>query len=72
MAKQHKQQKKRPLISGFILLGLGILLLLGMYDIVHLEDSWPVLIIMVGLGLIIGAVFRKDPKAPPAEGPHQS
>lgn len=62
MTTRHKREKRRPLISGFILIGLGCLLLLGMYDIIPVEDSWPLLIILAGFALIIGAVTRRQPK----------
>jgi hypothetical protein len=63
MEKSHRKEKRRPLISGFILLGLGLLLLLGMYDIIPVENSWPLLIILAGFALIVGAVTRRSPKA---------
>lgn len=56
MSKKPKTQKRRPIVSGFIYLGIGIFLLLA--DMQSLEYTWPAVIIIVGVALIIGAMFK--------------
>ncbi len=57
----HKQEQKRPIVSGFILLGIGLFLLLLTMDILPpLRYSWPMFIIIAGLALILGAIFKKQ------------
>jgi len=53
-------------VGGIILLGLGILFLLINFDMVPgLEKSWPVIIIIVGLALIIKGLFSARKKEEP-------
>jgi len=60
-ATQHdKGKQKRPIVSGFILLGIGLFFLFLTEGILPpIEYSWPVIIIIAGLALILGTVFRK-------------
>jgi uncharacterized membrane protein HdeD (DUF308 family) len=58
MQDTNAKKKSRPLISGIILLGLGILFLCNNLFDVSVTDLWPVLIIMVGGALLVGALFR--------------
>jgi hypothetical protein len=66
---EEKEGKQgRPIVSGFIYLGLGLFLLL--VGTRSLEDTWPILIIIVGIALIVGAMFKgkrhsKDTPSPP-------
>ena len=58
--KYKQRRKKRPIISGIILLGVGLFLLTQTTDLLPpIEYSWPVFIIIVGLALIFGAFFRR-------------
>ena len=51
---------RRGIGSGVFILGLGLYFLAVNYDYLPaINDSWPVLIILVGIGLILGNVFRK-------------
>ena len=60
----NQVEKKRGdrsghLISGTILIGVGLLFLLINLDVFPgLEDLWPVFIIIVGVALIIGSMTR--------------
>lgn len=61
--RQMKEDKKRrpPIISGVFWLGLGLIMLAGQQGYVpslELHHLWPILIILVGLGVIVGAMKR--------------
>ena len=57
--KQRVRKKKRPIVSGIILLGIGLFLLSQTTNLLPpLEHSWPIFIIIVGLALILGSLFR--------------
>ncbi|MDD5427309.1 MAG: DUF5668 domain-containing protein [candidate division Zixibacteria bacterium] len=52
--------RRRPVISGFILLALGIYLQLWSMDLIpDFDKTWPLFIIIIGLALIFGAFTRK-------------
>ena len=63
------------MVTGIILLGIGVLFLLNNFDILFIEESWPFILIVVGLALLVGAVFRKrdseqsEPTEPSAAPP---
>jgi hypothetical protein len=47
-------------IGGMILVGLGTLFLLINFNIIpSWGESWPAILIIIGLGLIIGGLTRK-------------
>ncbi len=58
---KSKTEKRPPIISGFVYIGLGLFLLWA--DVGTLEDTWPVLIIVIGIALIAGAMFKGKRKA---------
>ncbi|MBD3401727.1 hypothetical protein GF420_02440 [candidate division GN15 bacterium] len=65
------KQEKRPIVSGFILLGIGIVLLLGSRDVIDLEQAWPLFIIVVGLAIVFAALTRDRKASPPSDsGPY--
>ena len=72
MTQGTKKEKRRPIVSGMILLGLGLFLQFA--DMAVLAYTWPVFIIIVGAALIFGAMFRKNsptngtPPPPPNPG----
>jgi putative Mn2+ efflux pump MntP len=45
--------KKGLLLGGLILVTLGILLLLHRLYILHFETSWPLLLVVIGVGLFL-------------------
>jgi len=48
------------IIGGIIVLGVGLLFLLVNLEVLPgLGTSWPGFIVIVGLALIIGALFKK-------------
>lgn len=61
MSRKHKEDTGRPVISGVILLGLGLYLLGIMNDLLpEISTSWPLLIVIVGVALIVKAFLRKE------------
>jgi len=60
MSEESKKQERRPVISGFVWLGIGLYLQLMVLDFLPPPDqSWPVIIIIIGVAMIVGAFFRK-------------
>lgn len=47
------------MVGGIIVLGLGILFLLSNLEILDFGDSWPLILIIVGLSLLVGAFANK-------------
>ena len=57
---KEKQGQKGMIVSGLIVLGMGVLFLANeMGWIPGLHHTWPLILIIVGLALIFGAVFKK-------------
>jgi hypothetical protein len=57
---RDKQSQKGMIVSGLIILGMGVLFLANeMGWIPGLHRTWPFILIIVGLALILGAVFKK-------------
>ena len=67
MGQKEGLQRRPPIVSGFIYLGLGLFLL--WVDLQDFQDTWPILIIVVGIALMIGAMLKgkrsSDDTAPP-------
>ena len=58
---KDKQSQKGMMVSGLIVFGIGVLFLAAeMGWIPGLHRSWPFILIVVGLALIIGALFKKS------------
>lgn len=53
--------------SGIILLGIGVFFLLINFDLVDWESGWPLILVIVGLSLVLGA-FRRHSHEPPHTG----
>jgi hypothetical protein len=56
MSKKAEKKSSSGLVTGLILLGLGIIFQLNSFNIVDIEESWPVIIIVIGLALIAGSI----------------
>ena len=57
---RDKQNQKGMIVSGLIVFGIGVLFLAAeMGWIPGLHRSWPFILIVVGLALIVGALFKK-------------
>ncbi len=58
--KKDIEARSGQMIGGLIVLGVGLLFLLVNMDILPpLRDTWPFFMIIVGVALIAGALFRK-------------
>ncbi|GAB4322472.1 MAG: hypothetical protein Kow0074_14030 [Candidatus Zixiibacteriota bacterium] len=63
MATEETQgpgSKTGEMVTGLILLGLGIIFLLNSLDIWDLGDSWPLILVTVGLSLIAGELRKNS------------
>lgn len=63
MADEKKEKRGRgkgSITAGFILVGMGLLFLLSNLNIIpDLEETWPLILIIVGAALLIGALRDK-------------
>ena len=65
--KKKKKDQHSTMVTGIILLGIGVLFLLNNFDVFFIEESWPFILIIVGLALLIGKGFgNRDSEASPA------
>jgi uncharacterized membrane protein HdeD (DUF308 family) len=65
MHKEEKEDRHGMVIGGIIVLGIGILFLLSNLDIIpHIGIMWPLILVVVGFALLIGAVVKREPKKP--------
>ena len=71
MQQRPPKEKRRPVVSGVILIGIGLFMLLTSRDIIDPEQAWPLLIIVVGGAIIATAVTKKEPTRQPQETPPQ-
>jgi len=64
--KQNDEDRRGMMVGGFITLGIGILFLLHNLDIIpDFDVLWPIIPIIVGISLIVGAVIKgKKPDQP--------
>lgn len=51
----NKESHSGSLIGGLILLVLGILFLLENLDVLEFVEAWPLILVIIGVGLIIKA-----------------
>lgn len=63
----HKEQEKEDrhgmVIGGIIVLGIGIIFLLSNLRILpHVGTMWPLILVVVGIALLIGAIVKREPK----------
>lgn len=65
MDNEPRKQEHNPrgmMVSGLIVMGIGVLFLaeqMGWLPGMH--RTWPLILIVVGLALIAGALFKKPP-----------
>ena len=66
MANQESKQKedrRGMIIGGIIVLGIGVLFLLGNLEIIpYIGETWPAILIIVGVALLIGSLIKEKPK----------
>ena len=57
---QTKERKRGSLIGGLVLITLGLLFLADeLIPQINFSDLWPVVLIVIGIGLLINAVTRR-------------
>jgi len=71
MADCRKSDGRGSPVAGVIILGIGLYFLAVQMDYLpSVGKSWPIFLVIVGVALIVGALFRKrrprDESAPPA------
>lgn len=58
-----KEDRHGMVIGGLIVLGLGVVFLLANLEIIpDFGTMWPLMLVVVGIALLIGAVVKKDKK----------
>ena len=55
---------KSDLVKGIIFLGVGLLFLLLELDLIRMRNIWPLLLIVVGFGLLASYFLERRPSAP--------
>jgi uncharacterized membrane protein HdeD (DUF308 family) len=62
MAQQHQESDRHwNLIGGIIVLGVGLVFLLSNLRVIpDLVRMWPLLLVVVGVALLIGALLGRD------------
>jgi len=70
MNDYRKPEKRRPLISGIVFLGLGLWMLwMDAEWLPPPDQSWPVILVIIGLAIMVSAFFRKSKNAAPPDQP---
>jgi hypothetical protein len=63
MQKEEKEGRHGMVIGGVIVLGIGVVFLLGNLRIIpDVGEMWPLILVVVGIALLVGAAFKKEPK----------
>jgi hypothetical protein len=63
MEKEEKEDRHGMVMGGIIVLGIGVLFLLSNLDIIpDIGKMWPLILVVVGIALLIGAVIKREPK----------
>jgi len=58
--KKKQEDRSGLMIGGSIMIGIGLLFLLINLDILpNIGESWPIIVIVIGLALIIGGIAKK-------------
>jgi len=61
--EEEKEDRHGMVIGGIIVLGIGVIFLLSNLDIIpHVGKMWPLILVVVGIALLIGAVIKREPK----------
>lgn len=55
------------MVTGIIITGVGALFLLNNLDVLDFGDSWPLILILAGVTLIVGSRGRRGDVKNPAE-----
>ncbi|MGB7063483.1 MAG: DUF5668 domain-containing protein [Candidatus Zixiibacteriota bacterium] len=58
-----KEERHGMMIGGLIVLGLGVVFLLANLEIIpDFGTMWPLVLVVIGIALLIGAMVKKDKK----------
>jgi len=61
--KDEREDRHGMVIGGLIVLGLGVVVLFGNLEIIpDFGTMWPLVLVVIGIALLIGAVVKKDKK----------
>ena len=61
--KEKEDDRRGMVIGGLIVLGIGLVFLLGNLGVIaHVGETWPLILVVVGVALLIGAIVKKEPK----------
>jgi hypothetical protein len=56
----HKDDRGK-LVGGIIVAGIGLIFLLSNLDVIpHMGKTWPLILIVVGFALLVGALRGRD------------
>jgi hypothetical protein len=59
--QSEKEDRHGMVIGGLIVLGIGVIFLLSNLDIIpDLGRMWPLILVVIGIALLIGAVVKKE------------
>ena len=59
----EKEDRHGMVIGGLIVLGIGLIFLLSNLDIIpDLGKMWPLILVVIGVALLGGAIFKKGGK----------
>lgn len=59
--EKRRKEKRPPIVSGVIWLGIGLFMLAGQRNLIgdiETDQLWPLIIILVGVAVIVGAMRR--------------
>jgi hypothetical protein len=60
---EEKDDRHGMVIGGLIVLGVGLIFLLSNLDIIpDLGKMWPLILVVIGVALLAGAIFKKSGK----------
>ena len=62
---EHKEKEDRRgmVIGGSIVLGIGLVFLLGNLGVIpDIDKTWPLVLVVIGVALLIGAIVKKEPE----------
>ena len=64
MNHQHEKDDRHGMvIGGLIVLGLGVVFLLSNLEIIpDAGTMWPLVLVVIGIALLVGAVVKKERK----------
>lgn len=59
--KNEKEDRHGMVIGGLIVLGLGVVFLLANLEIIpDFGTMWPLILVVIGVALLIGAVVKRE------------